>query len=423
MAEEIDFKKTGVKGPQTFATFGCDVFKEDPATPDRLEPDVHFERVFSGVEIEMPDGKEVEFWTIDDPLSGSGPIFPSPIIRVREGQVVHVRFEPSKSTHTIHLHGIEPTPFNDGVGHTSFEISDFYTYQFQPAHAGTYFYHCHKNTVLHFEMGMYGLLVVDPPSGPGMLYEPHPADRDPIDVRYDVEAFWVADDIDPRWRKIDHEAGLCGEDAGLNIFEPTYFLISGVPHPETREDPRAVVKVKRGETALIRFLNASYSVVSLTIDGLDATVAEVDGRPLRHNPLLGSFSKPFVLEAGEELRSTAAQRYALFVRPEHPGRYRVRMEFLDWIRGEAQDRFGGDGVAETYIEVIDHDETDPGNTNNPPPEDPPVEPDPVGETPTPPEPEPPHQHPQYRTHDERLRDRLERLNQFEQRIGRSRRPL
>lgn len=345
---DIDFDKTGVAGPLTYDSFGCDVFKEDPATPDRVEPDIRIVRtVGKDVRINMPDGQEVRFMTIDDPAL-AGAALPSHVIRVRVGQTVHATFIPERGSHTIHWHGINPTPFNDGVGHTSFEISDQYTYQWQPTEAGTYFYHCHKNTVLHMEMGMYGFLIVDPPSGPGKLYDPHPLDRSSVDVRYDVEALWAFDDVDPSWHEIDHEAGLCGDDVGFNIFRPKYFLIEGVPHPRTRNNPRVAVSAQVGQTILLRLLNVSYGIIDFSIQGLDATVASVDGRPLRDNPALGSFGRPWVLPAGKKLRSVTAQRHALLVRPPAPGRYRVRAQFRDWITGKLQN---GTGIAETFINV------------------------------------------------------------------------
>ncbi len=337
--QTIPFEETGVLGELTFDTFGCNVFKADNLpTPDRLEPDIFFERgVRFGMNLRTPDGKTIEVWRFEDELNPRE-VWPSPPIRVRVGQIVHSKIYARNNTHTIHHHGMEPTTFNDGVGHVSFEVGDTYTYQFQPSTPGTYFYHCHKNTVLHFEMGMYGLLIVDPPEGPGYLYSGGP--------RYDVETAWVADDLDPKWRELGHSAGLCGEDAGLNVFKPKYFVINGVFAPNTMYDPRVSMRIARGKTGLIRLLNASYSVLSVTL-GVDVQCVAYDGHGLgtRNNP----WCRPFTIRAGTPIELTTASRCDLLVKPTRQGVYPVRMEFRDWITGAIQDE--GRGIAETQIVV------------------------------------------------------------------------
>jgi FtsP/CotA-like multicopper oxidase with cupredoxin domain len=338
-SSQLDLGGTALAGPVTFNSFGCDPPGQNPDTPDRVAPDVSLTRkVFDSGEVIMPDGKRVEIWGFEDPNGASKP-FPSALIRVREGQVVHTTIEASKNTHTIHHHGIEPTAFNDGVGHTSFEVSGSYTYQWRPQFAGTYFYHCHKNTVLHAEMGMYGLLIVDPAENPppgrkGIVYSGGPA--------YDVEALWAGDEIDPVWHTLNHNAGMCGEDVGLNDFNPQYFLISGVPNPRTRSDPRVMIKAAVGQTILIRYVNAGYTVHRLVF-ATDAEVVGVDGRQLGGSR--SPYSRPFLLPAGKPLEVTSAQRYELLLQPAVRGSYSVFIEFRHWVHGTTL------GIASTTIEV------------------------------------------------------------------------
>ena len=334
----IDFEKTGVQGPLNFDTFGCEVFRENPDTPDELDPDIEIERTFVAFDLDF-SSERVRMFSFFDPGSDDREPFPAPTIRVRQGQVVHTIVKMGVKSHTIHHHAIEPTTFNDGVGHTSFEVTGSYTYQWQPREAGTFFYHCHKNTVLHFEMGMYGFLVVDPPEGPGTAFEGGP--------KYDVEAFWAPDDLDPEFHELGHDAGLCGEDVGLNDFNPKIFVITGVENTETRTDPRVAVTARVGQKILVRMLNASYSIIRTTIEGLDAQVIAVDGHPLGTPDR--PWSRPFTIPAGTPFELTSAQRFDLLIEADVLGTHLVRMEFLDWIEREIQD--DGNGVAETTITV------------------------------------------------------------------------
>jgi FtsP/CotA-like multicopper oxidase with cupredoxin domain len=271
----------------------------------------------------MPDGVELRHWGFADEHGNKG--LPSPLIRVREGQVVHVKLVTSRGPHTIHLHGIEPDDHNDGVGHTSFDVDGEYTYQFKASQAGTYFYHCHVNTVLHFALGLFGGLIVDPAEGPGHAWTGGPA--------YDAEAFWVGHTMDPKFQAFGHAAGLDGEDLGLNLYDPKYFLINGVPSEHTRESEKVTVNAQVGDTVLVRLLNANYHPQRWTFQGLDAEFIASDGRP---------FPRSYT---DRTITMAPAERYDALLRPKAPGVYTATVETLHWITGKVL------GVAEATITV------------------------------------------------------------------------
>ncbi len=233
--------------------------------------------------IPMWDGAIVVFFTFGDsnvPAASAG-VWPGPTLRVPRGVIFHGDTKSGgPPPHTIHWHGIEPTPMNDGVGHCSMELGS-YTYQWQPNFIGSYFYHCHRNTIQHFEFGLYGFLIVEPPDAysnqdgrrPGgyprrtaaslAKFPQFPgfvagdlASGDPhaYTVPYDVEALWVLDDVDSVWRaemsnaratvpSMLLPAGLATAPVGIpgrndefikgdfHDFNPDYFFVTGVPFP------------------------------------------------------------------------------------------------------------------------------------------------------------------------------------------------
>lgn len=343
--QPIDWTRTGVKGAVTDDTFGCNVFKGDFPTPDRLEPDEKFTlQVHTDYRATAPDGQTIRFWGFTMPESSNSAdrqaTYPSPLIRARQGQIIHTTLITAHGPHTIHHHAIEPTTMNDGVGHVSFEVGARYTYQWQAGHAGTFFYHCHRNTVLHFEMGMVGPLVIDPPEGWGW----HSSGG----ARYHVERIWLADDVDPRWHSQnnrDHDQGLCGEDVGLNRFEPKYFMINGIFNNRTQSHPKVKAVAKVGQSVLIRVINGSYSVLRVTL-GIDATIVGVDGRVLGAE----TWNAPIALPANTPFTLGTGGRHDLLITPTSPGRYPARLQFIDWVKGAVHD--GGKGVALTQIVVV-----------------------------------------------------------------------
>ncbi|WP_305047059.1 multicopper oxidase domain-containing protein [Geoalkalibacter sp.] len=339
-------------------------------TPDAYtgpDPVVLYDRRgLHDLQLNVPGLGQVEVWSFRANETNEA-IWPATPIRVREGRVVKTLMNNRRGPHTIHHHGIEPTAANDGVGHLTFDVGGgvLYNYQWKAKEAGTYFYHCHVNTVLHFEMGMYGLLIIDPDvdgapftsGGPGMTYQGNTL------VDYHKEAFWVVDDIDRRW----HANAVHGhsQDAGiragefmrindarnprLHDFNPEVFVVSGVPAQWSagRTLPNALValdpggqgsvvtpRVQRGQKLLVRALNASYTTTRWRFDSrLNGTVIAADARTLGREPF-GRYSRPFSLASiNHRFQLTTAQRWDILIDTTglQAGNYDTEIGFYHWI--------------------------------------------------------------------------------------------
>lgn len=347
---------------------------------DRVPPDRTFRlQLMRRIDIPLPSlvaamvgTDELPMWVIRNRNATPEESFPSPLLRMVQGEVIHAEVSASKDTHTIHWHGIEPTPMNDGVGKHSFEIEQSFIYQFQANEAGTYFYHCHKNTVLHFEMGLYGGLIVDPPAPPGSgLTAPyvtggpgfvagklHPQDQTDL-IRYDIEKIWVVDDMDSTWHYPEpddlHNMQDCNinnpaapstfyrygssREFELNDFRQDIFTVSGVimnaggPPPYTGTINAASVRINAavGQTVLLRYINASYTIQEMILP-VDATVIAWDGHPLG----LGGFhrfSRPYVVRAGTPIQTTSARRMDIIIKPEQAFSGQAHIKYYQWIKG------------------------------------------------------------------------------------------
>jgi plastocyanin len=338
----------------------------DMPTPDVTTPSVNaiFERRgLHDQTLNVPGGPGVLMWSFEARLNRGQDVniegWPAATIRVREGEIVHSIMGSRSGPHTIHHHGIEPTPANDGVGHLTFEVGGGqYIYQWQAAESGTYFYHCHRNTVLHFEMGMYGMLIIDPDvpgapfadGGPGVTLV-----RD-VPTPYNVEAIWVADDIDARFRGLDVAQGIqaCDTDGRsgfmtindpdnprLHAFNPTYFVVSGQAAPAVDNGQNIITGVGAtvtvGQKLLARVLNASYCTeVWKFPTTLQGTVTATDGRTLGR-PGFGSYSAPYSLASiNHQFTLTTAQRHDILIDATGtaPGQHLVEIEFRHWITNQ-----------------------------------------------------------------------------------------
>lgn len=343
---------------------GEDEFDVLLPTPDRVEPDRFFDtrglHHDLDVPLNVPGLGLVNIWSFRTTLPDDTQVAPWPArtIRCREGEVVHSRMANRNGPHTIHHHGIEPTPMNDGVGHLTMDINDgaLYDYQWRAGEAGTYFYHCHVNTVLHFEMGMYGMLIIDPdvPGAPFVDGGPGAVMVGNNPVGYDAEAIWAADDIDVRWHStVNHpnyspESGIVSggfvsitdpENPRLHDFNPTVFVVSGVPAPVAPGGDGTLLTgagatTTFGQKLLVRALNASYCTTRWRFPGtLQGTVVGIDGRTLGRSPF-GSYSAPYSLSSvNHQFQLTTAQRWDILIdtgTAASLGQHVVEVDYHHW---------------------------------------------------------------------------------------------
>jgi hypothetical protein len=219
--------------------------------------------------LQLWDGSNTDVWGFVDEF-GETAALPGPTIIVREGELVTLNVtNQSPLAHTVHLHGLDVDQMNDGVPQTSFEIPGMMgtgTYTFIAPHAGTYMYHCHVESVVHFQMGMYGAIIVTPSDGSQTAWTGGPA--------YDKEYLWMSSEVDVNW----HESPPSGKDVPL--YHPQYFLVNGKSKQQLSAADVAIEAVKE-DVVLIRIANAGYGVHKYCFPSqLNATVVSSDGRPL-----------------------------------------------------------------------------------------------------------------------------------------------
>jgi len=285
----------------------------------------------------MADGAAVRTWYFGAGFNGDRTI-PSPVIECIEGQTAQVTLS-SMMPHTIHLHGLDVDQANDGVpstsgyvgggmggggfgrvaGYTSLGAS--YTYTFTAPHAGTYMYHCHVDTVLHFEMGMVGTVIVRPSDGStNRAWTNGPS--------FDREYIWHLHTCDSSW----HGNMVSGTNTVRH--RPDYFMINGHDGANTLADSTTAVSAGAGQKVLIRCTGVGYQPAMVRLGGLVFEVIASDGRPL-----------PAAIGATEWLIAPG-ERYDLLLTMPAGGQYNATVDYYNIRRSAVL------GSASTTITVV-----------------------------------------------------------------------
>lgn len=272
----------------------------------------------------MANGASIGTWYFGGGFNGDRTV-PSPVIECTEGQTAQVTLS-SMMPHSIHLHGLDVNQANDGVPSTSgyvgggmggggfgrvsgyTSLGSSYTYTFTAPHAGTYMYHCHVDTVLHFEMGMYGTVIVRPADGStNRAWTNGPT--------FDKEYIWHLHTFDSSW----HGSMVSG--ANTVRHRPDYFMINGRDGANTLTDATTAIAAGAGQKVLIRTTNVGYQPARVRLGGLAFEVIASDGRPL-----------PAPITATEWLVAPG-ERYDLLLTMPASGQRNATVDYFDIRKG------------------------------------------------------------------------------------------
>lgn len=229
---------------------------------------------------------------------------PAPVLRVEQGDVVHITLENTHFLpHTIHFHGVDH-PFlkedgsgNDGVPFTSekpVQPTQSRTYSFTPRQAGTYFYHCHVHPDAHIVAGLQGMIVVEPKApnnrvqslnvGGGHVRYSSVTVKEHFDNEFDLHYQDMDRELSERMRfsndpekilkavNIDYDVGTANME---------YYLLNGKSFPYTFRE--SIVFIDEDEKALLRVLNGGSQSISLHTHGHKTKIIAADGVPLRES--------------------------------------------------------------------------------------------------------------------------------------------
>ena len=272
-------------------------------------------------------GQNVNLWYFDVGFSNSGfmgEVFaPSAHLEIIQGELTSIQVQnQSNMDHTIHLHGLDVDQANDGVETTSSAITPFssFTYQFIAPFAGTYHYHCHIDTTMHYHRGMAGAIIVRPPGGAtDIAWEGGPS--------FDEEVLWHLQTYDMAWESVNESGPTTARH------RPNVFLINGRESAEAQECPFTVLRMTVGQVGYLRVVNQAYQFARFSLAGLPFQVVASDGRPM---------PKPITTDSWE---IGTGERYDILFSSPKPFGGLATVDYLDDYTGQVL------GQASTEIRI------------------------------------------------------------------------
>jgi len=209
------------------------------------------------------------------PGLGFNGVYPSPIIRAKQGKpvVIEVINELSEPT-TIHWHGIRIDIAMDGVPFLSQKPimpGETFRYEFIPPDAGTFWYHPHMNSVVQLGKGLVGLLLVEEADS-----EQFSPDDYAADLPLMLKNWHLNDDGSFKPLTIPRYAARMGTPGN-------YETVNGVNKPSLSVPANAWIR--------LRFANVDNTLVyKLRVKNRPAYIVSIDANPLSEPKPLESHS-------------------------------------------------------------------------------------------------------------------------------------
>jgi hypothetical protein len=231
---------------------------------------------------------------------------PSPAIRVEQGDRVRITLENTHyMPHTLHLHGADHGfvdaggEGNDGVPITS-EMpvmpGNARSYELQPRHAGTMFYHCHVQPQVHVMMGLQGLFIIEENQpdnwlqtmniGAGLVRAPARSGQSAYDREYDLHYLDLDKQLSERIQQSNDPRLITrAMHRNYDITDATsdFFTLNGRSFPYTFRESLVVGEME--ERIRLRVVNGGAKGIALHTHGHKFTVTHRDGVELPQSAL------------------------------------------------------------------------------------------------------------------------------------------
>ena len=162
-------------------------------------------------------------------------------------------------------------------------------------------YHCHVNSPQHIDMGMVGVLIVEPRDKRG---EP----------RVDKERVLLLDD----WY-VNENGGHEAMAHPAMIHQANYFTVNGKAFPAV--EPITLVQ---GEKVRVRMINVGYQAHSMHLHGQSFVVTHRDGRPVK------------VPQEQDTLLIGPGERYDLVFTATNPGLWLFHCHVVPHVTNDGQ---------------------------------------------------------------------------------------